>query len=186
MWDFAGQREYHSTHELYFTPGAVFVVCYDLGCGTDKSCFNKLFLPEKVVKNDDESSDSSEEEDDEEDYNKKAKKSVEAFEQDVEEKVRTKKHNNPVENATRNNGRNESTEYVDVSAKHYRTEGGKETFKTKYRKRQNHRNSNSLRSIVHATRFARRRCSSGLIVYRLVCLGLLFFLWRLSMMNMMT
>ncbi|GMH93229.1 hypothetical protein TrVE_jg9584 [Triparma verrucosa] len=87
VWDFAGQREYHSTHELYFTPGAVFVICYDLGCGTDKSCFNKLFLPEKVVKNDDESSDSSEEEDDEEDYNKKAKKSVEAFEQDVEEKV---------------------------------------------------------------------------------------------------
>lgn len=44
VWDFAGQKQYHATHELYFSPRALYVLCWDMGVTR-----NELFLPEREV-----------------------------------------------------------------------------------------------------------------------------------------
>jgi len=40
VWDFAGQTAYHATHELYFSPRALYVLCWDMGAANED-----LFLP---------------------------------------------------------------------------------------------------------------------------------------------
>ena len=42
VWDFAGQTAYHATHELYFSPRALYVLCWDMGAANED-----LFLPSK-------------------------------------------------------------------------------------------------------------------------------------------
>lgn len=32
LWDFAGQHVYHATHELFFSPRALYVLVWDMGC----------------------------------------------------------------------------------------------------------------------------------------------------------
>ena len=31
MWDFAGQHVYHATHEMFFTPQALYIFVWDMG-----------------------------------------------------------------------------------------------------------------------------------------------------------
>ncbi|GMH86556.1 hypothetical protein TL16_g10584 [Triparma laevis f. inornata] len=94
VWDFAGQQQYHSTHELYFTPGALFVLCWDCGFEKDKGTENGVFLPKKPTKKEDRGSfdsdtddSDSDEEDGEEVYQRKVVDSVRRLKEDVEEKV---------------------------------------------------------------------------------------------------
>ena len=49
LWDFAGQRQYHATHELYFSPRALYVLCWDMGASPRgrQGLRKEFFLPER-------------------------------------------------------------------------------------------------------------------------------------------
>ena len=53
-WDFAGQTErYHATHELYFEPGSLYIVIWDIGACEQSSYFEseRLIDPTKDANN---------------------------------------------------------------------------------------------------------------------------------------
>mmetsp|Transcript_25462 Transcript_25462/g.29080 ORF Transcript_25462/g.29080 Transcript_25462/m.29080 type:complete len:1382 (+) Transcript_25462:90-4235(+) len=86
VWDFAGQQVYHATHELFFSPHALYVVVWDMGATNEATHRRKI-----VVQDQGDFGlryDSSDEEDDDdfvlEEERRRAEK---ALERDIDEKV---------------------------------------------------------------------------------------------------
>eukprot|EP00546_Thalassionema_frauenfeldii_P001231 CAMPEP_0178932680 /NCGR_PEP_ID=MMETSP0786-20121207/22772_1 /TAXON_ID=186022 /ORGANISM="Thalassionema frauenfeldii, Strain CCMP 1798" /LENGTH=1673 /DNA_ID=CAMNT_0020610039 /DNA_START=172 /DNA_END=5190 /DNA_ORIENTATION=- len=85
VWDFAGQQVYHATHELFFSPFALYVVVWDMGAT------NELTFRRKSVQQDrGEFSlryDSSDEEEDDDVLEEERRRAEKALERDIDEKV---------------------------------------------------------------------------------------------------
>jgi GTPase SAR1 family protein len=62
VWDFAGQHVYHATHELFFSPHALYVVVWDMGATNEATHRRKLTAHDRGAFH--MSYDSSDEEDD--------------------------------------------------------------------------------------------------------------------------
>ena len=84
IWDFAGQHVYHATHELFFSPRALYILVWDMGitnAWTHKRRSHSEFSQGAFKL----SYDSSDDEEDEED--EEAKRADRALERDIDEKV---------------------------------------------------------------------------------------------------
>ena len=93
VWDFAGQHVYHATHELFFSPRALYVLVWDMGAT------NRATMRRKEPTGDETGAfkltyDSSDEEEEEEDEPEDAlaaeeegKRADRALERDIDEKV---------------------------------------------------------------------------------------------------
>ena len=86
VWDFAGQHVYHATHELFFSPRALYVLVWDMGA-TNQSTLRR---PGSV--DDDQGSfrlsyESSDDEDDDFLAEEEARRADRALERDIDEKV---------------------------------------------------------------------------------------------------
>uniref|UniRef100_A0A7S4J5Y0 Roc domain-containing protein n=1 Tax=Odontella aurita TaxID=265563 RepID=A0A7S4J5Y0_9STRA len=82
VWDFAGQDVYHATHEIFFSPNALYVLVWDM------AAHNKQVLRRpKVVDIDDGWEDSSDEEYDEIYTERELLRADRALEKDIDEKV---------------------------------------------------------------------------------------------------
>jgi len=93
VWDFAGQHVYHATHELFFSPRALYVLVWDMGAT------NRATLRRKASSADGETGafrltyDSSDEEEEEEEEvddfaeEEEARRADRALERDIDEKV---------------------------------------------------------------------------------------------------
>lgn len=93
VWDFAGQHVYHATHELFFSPRALYVLVWDMGA-TNPATRRRSRIDDddnsggafKLTYDSDDASDTDEEEDDfisEED----SRRADRALERDIDEKV---------------------------------------------------------------------------------------------------
>jgi len=93
VWDFAGQHVYHATHELFFSPRALYVLVWDMGAknpatkqrarNTEESMTDQLGAF-KLGYDSDEGSDSD---DDDFRYEEEARRADRALERDIDEKV---------------------------------------------------------------------------------------------------
>mmetsp|Transcript_14610 Transcript_14610/g.42034 ORF Transcript_14610/g.42034 Transcript_14610/m.42034 type:complete len:1796 (+) Transcript_14610:222-5609(+) len=84
IWDFAGQHVYHATHELFFSPRALYILVWDMGITnneTHKRRRHSEFSQGAFKLSYDSSDDEEEGEDDE------AKRADRALERDIDEKV---------------------------------------------------------------------------------------------------
>lgn len=90
VWDFAGQHVYHATHQLFFSPRALYILVWDMGAT------NRGTLRRKNSRADERgafklSYDSSDEEDSEEDeefdVESEARRADRALDRDIDEKV---------------------------------------------------------------------------------------------------
>jgi len=77
VWDFAGQDVYHATHELFFSPRALYIVVWDMGANNPAT---KHYV-RHIEDNDHGSDDEFESDKDDE------RRAVRALEQDIDEKV---------------------------------------------------------------------------------------------------
>lgn len=91
VWDFAGQHVYHATHELFFSPRALYVLVWDMGA-TNRSTLKRSNSRAdergafKLSYDSDEEEESEEEEDD---FNEESeeRRADRALERDIDEKV---------------------------------------------------------------------------------------------------
>lgn len=92
VWDFAGQHVYHATHELFFSPRALYVLVWDLGATNRKTLRRKASASEETgaFRLTYDSSDDEEEEEETEDAfaaEEEARRADRALERDIDEKV---------------------------------------------------------------------------------------------------
>ena len=87
VWDFAGQHVYHATHELFFSPRALYVLVWDMGA-TNPETRKKQKTPADTGAFS-LSYDASDEEDEEDDFaaEEEARRADRALERDIDEKV---------------------------------------------------------------------------------------------------
>jgi len=90
VWDFAGQHVYHATHQLFFSPRALYILVWDMGAT------NKSTLKRKNSTADergafklsyDSSGDEDSEEEEEDNYEAEARRADRALDRDIDEKV---------------------------------------------------------------------------------------------------
>lgn len=89
VWDFAGQHVYHATHELFFSPRALYVLVWDMGATNsstlrkqDSSVQDKGAFSLSIDASDDE-----DEDDDDFAAEEEARRAERALERDIDEKV---------------------------------------------------------------------------------------------------
>lgn len=86
VWDFAGQHVYHATHELFFSPHALYVVVWDMGATNEATHRRKLTAHDRGAFS--LSYDSSDEEDDDDfTFEEESRRADRALERDIDEKV---------------------------------------------------------------------------------------------------
>lgn len=85
VWDFAGQHVYHATHELFFSPRALYVLVWDMGA-TNPDTFKKENTSHETGAFS-LSFDASDEEDDDDDPGLAEEEADKALERDIDEKV---------------------------------------------------------------------------------------------------
>jgi GTPase SAR1 family protein len=93
VWDFAGQHVYHATHELFFSPRALYVLVWDMGAS------NSATKQRRGTQEDDDNSggafrltydsDGSDSDDEDDDFvsEEEARRADRALERDIDEKV---------------------------------------------------------------------------------------------------
>jgi GTPase SAR1 family protein len=89
VWDFAGQHVYHATHELFFSPRALYVLVWDMGA-TNQSTLRKRTSIDDYRGTYRLSYDSSDDEDDDDDdfmAAEETRRADRALERDIDEKV---------------------------------------------------------------------------------------------------
>ena len=86
VWDFAGQHVYHATHELFFTPHALYVVVWDMGATNQATHRRKLTVRDRGAFRHAYDS-SSEEDDDDFTLEEERRRADRALERDIDEKV---------------------------------------------------------------------------------------------------
>lgn len=86
VWDFAGQHVYHATHELFFSPHALYVVVWDMGATNQATHRRKSSAQDRGAFS--LNYDSSDEEDDDDFVaEEEARRADRALERDIDEKV---------------------------------------------------------------------------------------------------
>jgi GTPase SAR1 family protein len=86
VWDFAGQHVYHATHELFFSPHALYVIVWDMGATNQDTHRRKLTNQDHGTFS--LSYDSSDdEEDDQFHIEEESRRADRALERDIDEKV---------------------------------------------------------------------------------------------------
>jgi GTPase SAR1 family protein len=89
VWDFAGQHVYHATHELFFSPRALYVLVWDMGATNRATLRQKASMSEDAgpfkLTYDSESEDG--ESDHEDNILEEARRADRALEHDIDEKV---------------------------------------------------------------------------------------------------
>jgi GTPase SAR1 family protein len=86
VWDFAGQHVYHATHELFFSPHALYVVVWDMGATNQATHRRKLTARDRGAFR--LAYDSSDEEDDDDfTLEEERRRADRALERDIDEKV---------------------------------------------------------------------------------------------------
>lgn len=89
VWDFAGQHVYHATHELFFSPRALYVLVWDMGATNQSTLRKRCPMDDQdqgAFRLSYESSD-DEEEDDDVMAEEEARRADRALERDIDEKV---------------------------------------------------------------------------------------------------
>ena len=79
FWDFAGQRIYHGTHELFFSQHSLYLLCYDMGVSSN--------IPTVLVRNDNVESVPASYLNNSQHGNEQQKRVTKALYQDIDEKV---------------------------------------------------------------------------------------------------
>ena len=91
VWDFAGQHVYHATHELFFSPRALYVLVWDMGATNHGTLKRKNSPAEErgAFKLSYDSDEESDEEEEEEGFNSESeeRRADRALERDIDEKV---------------------------------------------------------------------------------------------------
>lgn len=93
VWDFAGQHVYHATHELFFSPRALYVVVWDMGAKNPATKQRARNVEESstdqfsAFKLGYDSDDASESDDDDILFEEEARRADRALERDIDEKV---------------------------------------------------------------------------------------------------
>lgn len=86
VWDFAGQHVYHATHELFFSPHALYVVVWDMGATNHATHRRKVTVRDRGAFR--LAYDSSDEEDDDDfTFEEETRRADRALERDIDEKV---------------------------------------------------------------------------------------------------
>ncbi|VEU35608.1 unnamed protein product [Pseudo-nitzschia multistriata] len=85
VWDFAGQHVYHATHELFFSPRALYVVVWDMGA--NNHAIEKRGKPLNNNADGDHVTAGSCSDSDDESESEKARRADRALERDIDEKV---------------------------------------------------------------------------------------------------
>jgi len=86
VWDFAGQHVYHATHELFFSPHALYVVVWDMGSTNQSTHRQKTGSQDRGAFS--LGYDSSDEEDDDDFiFEEEGRRADRALERDIDEKV---------------------------------------------------------------------------------------------------
>jgi GTPase SAR1 family protein len=90
VWDFAGQHVYHATHQLFFSPRALYVLVWDMGAtnrGTLRRKNSRADERGAFKLNYDGSDEEDSEEDDDFDVESEARRAERALDRDIDEKV---------------------------------------------------------------------------------------------------
>jgi len=89
VWDFAGQHVYHATHELFFSPRALYVLVWDMGANNAGTLKKEKYTKEEEHGAFSLSMDDSEDEDDGDDFaaEEEARRADRELERDIDEKV---------------------------------------------------------------------------------------------------
>ena len=90
VWDFAGQHVYHATHQLFFSPRALYVLVWDMGATNRGTLKRKNSRADEIGTyslNYDSSDDEASEEEDAFDAESESRRADRALDRDIDEKV---------------------------------------------------------------------------------------------------